>query len=69
MYWFSTVNNPRYIRRMETRQAEFLVHKGIPLNLMNSVGVYSPEQAEEVRKVFDDADIEIPVEVKTAWYF
>lgn len=68
-YWFSTVNNPRYIRRMETRQAEFLVHKGIPLSLMNCVGVYSPEQATEVQEIFDDAGIDMPVEVKTAWYY
>lgn len=63
------MNNPKYIRRMETRQAEFLVHKSVPLNLMNCVGVYSPEKAAEVQEIFDDADIDIPVEVKTAWYY
>jgi hypothetical protein len=68
-YWFSDVNKPRYIRRMETRQAEFLVHKSVPLNLMDCVGVYSPEKAGEVQEVFDDAGINIPVEVKTAWYY
>ncbi len=68
-YWFSNVNKPRYIRRMETRQAEFLVHKAVPLNLMNCVGVYNPEKASEVQEIFNDADINIPVEVKTAWYY
>lgn len=68
-YWFSTVNNPKYIRRMETRQAEFLVHKGVPLNLVDCVGVYSEEKAAEVREIFDDADIDIAVEVKDAWYY
>ncbi len=54
---------------METRQAEFLVHQSVPLNLMDVVGVYSPEKAAEVQEIFDDAKINIPVEVKTAWYY
>jgi ssDNA thymidine ADP-ribosyltransferase, DarT len=67
-YYFDNVHKPRYIRRKATRQAEFLVHKSFPLNLMNRVGVYSQEKAEEVQEIFDDADIDIPVEVKTDWY-
>lgn len=68
-YWSSRLDNPRYIRRMETRQAEFLVHKSVPLNLIETVGVYSAPKAEEVREIFDDAGIEVPVEVKSAWYY
>ena len=68
-YWFNNIDNPRYIRRMETRQAEFLVYRSVPLSLMGCVGVYSPEKAAEVEKILEDADIEIPVEVKTAWYY
>jgi hypothetical protein len=67
-YYFDNVNNPRYIRRKATRQAEFLVHKTFPLALMDCVGVYSKEKAAEVEEIFDDAGIDIPVEVKTAWY-
>jgi hypothetical protein len=68
-WWFSTANNPRYIRRMETRQAEFLVHRIVPLNLITCVGVHGEEKAEAVRQIFDDEDIDIPVEVKRDWYF
>jgi hypothetical protein len=68
-YWNSLVDNPRYIRRKETRQAEFLVHKGVPLNLMQSVGVCSASKATEVRKIFDEASVELQVEVKSAWYY
>ena len=68
-YWNNRVDNPRYILRMETRQAEFLIHKSVPLNLMQVVGVHDESKAEEVRKILDDADIDIPVEVKPAWYF
>jgi hypothetical protein len=68
-YWNSRVDIAKYVTRMETRQAEFLVHKNVPLNLISSVGVYSEEKAVEVRKIFEDADIDTPVEVKTAWYY
>lgn len=68
-YWFSDVNKPRYIRRMETRQAEFLVHKSVPLNLMATVGVYSASKAAEVKGIFDEAGVELQVEVRSAWYY
>lgn len=68
-YFHNRVDDPRYILRKETRQAEFLVHKGVPLELTEVVGVYSTEKADTVRKIFEDADIDIPVEVKPDWYF
>jgi hypothetical protein len=68
-YWNSRVDIAKYVTRMETRQAEFLVHKSVPLNLISSVGIYNEEKAVEVRKIFEDADMDIPVEVKTAWYY
>jgi len=63
------VDNPRYIRRMETRQAEFLVHKGVPLKLVETVGVYTASKAAEVREIFDEVGVELQVEVKSAWYY
>ena len=57
-YWNSRVDNPRYVLRMETRQAEFLVYKSVPLKLMDCVGVCSAEKAAEVEEIFEDADIE-----------
>ena len=68
-YWHSLMDNLKYVRRMETRQAEFLVHKSVPLNVIKSVGVYSAAKAEQVREIFDDADVGLPVEVKSAWYY
>jgi hypothetical protein len=68
-YWFSNVNNPRYIRRMETRQAEFLVHRTVPLDLVTCVGVYNQEKAAVVEEILESEDIDIPVMVKTAWYY
>ena len=39
-YWHSVLDNPRYILRQETRQAEFLVHKSVPLKLITMVGAF-----------------------------
>jgi ssDNA thymidine ADP-ribosyltransferase, DarT len=68
-FWNSRVDNPKWVLRKETRQAEFLVHKSVPLDLISGVGVYSEGKAAQVREVFEDAEIKIPVEVKTAWYY
>ncbi len=68
-YWNSRVDNPKYIRRMETRQAEFLVHKSVRLSLMETVGVFSASKAAEVKELFDDAGVELQVEVKSTWYY
>jgi hypothetical protein len=68
-YWNSRMDNPKWILRMETRQAEFLVHNNVPLNLIKSVGVYNAAKATEIQKIFDDVKIKIPVEVKPDWYY
>jgi hypothetical protein len=68
-YWNSRIDNPKYALRMETRQAEFLVHKSIPLNLIETVGVYNASKAGEVRAIFDEADVELQVDVKPTWYY
>lgn len=68
-FFHNRVDNPKYILRKETRQAEFLVYKNVPLKLMKVVGVYSAPKVQEVKEIFDEADIDIPVEAKPAWYF
>jgi hypothetical protein len=68
-YWNSRMDNPKYVLRQETRQAEFLIHKSIPLKLMTMVGAYDQARAAEVREILEDADIDLPVEAKPAWYF
>src|ERR1700722_1484152 len=44
-YWQNVMSNPRWVKRMETRQAEFLVYKSVPLAFMSQVGVYNEEKA------------------------
>lgn len=68
-YWNSRRDVPKYFLRQETRQAEFLVHTRVPLKLMAMVGAYNEEKAAEVRHIFEDADLELKVQAKPAWYF
>jgi hypothetical protein len=68
-YWHNVMDNPRYVLRQETRQAEFLVHQSIPLKLMAVVGAYDQQKATEARQILDDAGVELPVEAKPEWYF
>jgi hypothetical protein len=68
-YWNSRIDNPRWVLRMETRQAEFLVHDNVPLDLIKHVGVYNAAKAAEVQEILEDANIKIPVEVKRDWYY
>lgn len=67
--WFSTMKIPRYVLRQETRQAEFLVHKKFPLQLMTRVGVYDEERRAEVSQIFEQSRTKLQVEVKSEWYF
>lgn len=68
-YWNSRIDNPRYALRMETRQAELLVHEAVPLSLVGGIGTYNDAKAEEVRAVLDGAGVELPVKAKPGWYF
>ena len=68
-YWNSRLDNPKYSLRQETRQAEFLVHKSVPLELMALVGVYDEERAAEVNQIFKEAHVKLQVEAKPEWYF
>jgi hypothetical protein len=68
-YWFSDMTKPRYVLRQETRQAEFLVHRKFPLELVTTVGVHDKEKQIEVRELFERLSVKLPVEVKPEWYF
>jgi hypothetical protein len=68
-FFFNNRNIPKYVKRRETRQAEFLIHKSVSLKLMNTVGVYDEAKANEVRTIFDEADLNLDVTVKKDWYF
>lgn len=69
LYWFSTVKNPRYALRMETRQAELLVYNEVPLALFQGIGTCNEAKAHEVRSLLAETGINLPVKAKPGWYF
>ena len=59
----------KYIDRMECRQAEFLLKNAVHLSVMTCIGVINESKAEIVRKILTETGINLPVAVKTNWYF
>lgn len=68
-YWKNDMNNPKYVLRQETRQAEFLVHQSVALELMVVVGAYDEAKAAKVSEIFREAGVHLSVQVKPQWYF
>jgi hypothetical protein len=68
-YWHSVRDKPRYVLRMETRQAEFLIHGAVPLRLMLGVGTCNEAKANEVRAIFAAANVQCAVKAKPGWYY
>ena len=68
-YWQSVLNIPRYADRMERRQAEFLIRQSVPLGAISRIGVANETKAQIVRGILAAAQVPLPVEVKTDWYF
>lgn len=68
-YWNSVHTNERYVSRMETRQAEFLIHQAFPLNLVEEVVVRTEATAEMVRELVHGAGWHVNVRAQPLWYF
>jgi len=68
-YWHNRSSDPRYIDRMERRQAEFLVKERVPLSRFLRIGVIDEERAVEVAAILESAAVGLAVVVKPEWYF
>lgn len=68
-FWQSKLDHPRYSDRMERRQAEFLVRNMVALERFTRIGVIDESRAAEVRVILKQAGVNLPVVVKTEWYF
>lgn len=65
-YWNDTDEDPDRKRR---RQAEFLVHKKFPLDLLQGIAVFNAGMQDQVLEILSDAGVELPVKVKKEWYY
>jgi hypothetical protein len=68
-FWHNIHSNERYVKRMETRQAEFLVHGHVPLDLIEEVVARTPAIASNVENILRSHGWNVPVRSQPLWYF
>lgn len=68
-YWKSMHDPPHYARRMETRQAELLVHERVPLGVVAGVGTSNQRTCATVEGIVRAAGSNLAVRAKPEWYF
>ena len=68
-YWQNKANDARYADRMEKRQAEFLVHRSVPLAHIQRIGVINTAKQVEVAAILGQHGVNLPVELRPSWYF
>ncbi|HEX5199627.1 MAG TPA: DarT ssDNA thymidine ADP-ribosyltransferase family protein [Actinoplanes sp.] len=64
--WNNTPDDPDRQRR---RQAEFLVHRALPLELVRWIGVQSDHRASQVGKILADHPLDRRIIVRPRWYY
>lgn len=67
-YWANTEEDPDRTRR---RQAEFLVHKSFPWDIVESLAVKTPDMKRRLEKYLIEEwpDLVKPVRLERDWYF
>lgn len=65
-YWNNTEED---FDRMRRKQAEFLVKDTVPVSCISDIGVYNEEKRILVQEIIDSLDLNIPVRVKTQYYY
>ena len=65
-YWSDTQEDPDRKRR---RQAEFLVYKYFPANLLTTIGVFNREILEKVTHINERFDYVIDCQIRRDWYY
>jgi hypothetical protein len=68
-YWQSDINKPKYARRKEKRQAEFLVHQQFPLRLVTRIGVQNQKALNDVNVMLHNSGLAISTQLMPAWYY
>lgn len=65
-YWSDTVDDPDRKRR---KQAEFLVHRCLPIRHIIEVGVKTAKAKQEVEFLLAGEQVQPPVTVRPEWYY
>ena len=65
-YWADTVDD---MDRQRRKQAEFLVYRFCPWEVVNRIGVLNEAVKERVERILNRKNISMPVEVRRRWYY
>lgn len=68
-YFQSRVDNQKYIKRRDTRQAEFLIKDEFPLSYLAEIAVFDQMAKDIVESILRRYNIIIDVSVIREWYF
>ena len=64
--WNDTVEDNDRKRR---RQAEFLIHKSVPIKLMDQIVVYNSTIKNHILNIIGQTEFQIPVKINRRWYY
>jgi ssDNA thymidine ADP-ribosyltransferase, DarT len=68
-YWQNRHGTPHHVCRLETRQAEFLVHQSLPIAAVSEIGVRTAAGAARVLAALGGTGWNPTVRVVPGWYF
>jgi hypothetical protein len=68
-YWQNRHTPAHHVRRLETRQAEFLVHQHVPLAAIGKIGVRTKECESRVRAALAGTGWNPALKVVAGWYY
>jgi len=69
LYWQNRHTPAHHMRRLEIRQAEFLVHRQLPIAAISEIGVRTAEAADRVKQALAGSGWNPTVRVVPGWYF
>ncbi|MDZ7725942.1 MAG: DarT ssDNA thymidine ADP-ribosyltransferase family protein [candidate division KSB1 bacterium] len=66
IYWHNTPDDPD---RKERRQAEFLVFRFFPWNIVTQIAVLNENIAQKVESILETSEYKPAVKLKPEWYY
>ena len=66
---WDVVNSDNWKENRGQKQAEFLIEQSFPINLIEKIGVYSEEYAQQVKQLVSKYNLIIDVKVEPNWYY
>jgi hypothetical protein len=66
---WDAINADRWSGRQDSKQAEFLVERCFPWNLVEEIGVYSPPQLQYIKSNIANQHEFSVVNIRTEWYY